>query len=61
VQQGSDGFVLAAAVFQDDSCNGEEMGDVGDGGALAHLSGVQLCSVDKSLLEPFRGQPWLIA
>jgi len=51
VQQRGDGLVLVGSVLEDEGGDGEEVGDVGGGGALAELGGVEAGGVDEGLLE----------
>jgi hypothetical protein len=54
MQQGGDGFVLAAAMFQNERSHGKKVRDVRDVGPFATLSGMELRGVDESLLEAGR-------
>jgi hypothetical protein len=51
VEEGGDGLVFVAAVLEDEGGDGQEVGDVRGGGALAQLPGVQLGGVDEGVFE----------
>ena len=56
MQQRAEGFVFVRAVLEDERGDAEDVGDVGNPGALAALPLVDLVRVRQRGLEPFGGQ-----